>query len=383
MIVFQTLHCPVSCFQHPPSYCTPTLRPHLQLVRSILPCSNLHLLIIYSVSPTHNLWLNSFLHESFSYSIFIIFPRLNLFHKRHCSSIRVETAYWVCSYGSRGLRRPKVNVVPWCILFLLCHPQHLGYDVPHAHNMTATAPAITWRHSSSHHMETWPHLVKKGIFFLSCISILGKNFLPMPKLLWRGNWVSGIGSLYNGSHVLPSRRKEGVRVGGKWLYVCKEWYLPQELFSHLTLSLFQLGFWPFHTVLVKVNSNLHLTKSIGRLSVLLFGLSAALKVGTSSFSMKHLPSLWHQILPVFSLSHWPAFPSLPACSSSSAGLHVLSFPGLPLAISLFTCREGVERDVIKFIFMRIVPIFTSPASTAPLSFKLNTQLSVQYLFLDI
>ena len=116
----------------------------------------------------------------------------------------------------------------------------------------------------------------------------------MPKLLWRGNWVSGIGSLYNGSHVLPSRRKEGVRVGGKWLYVCKEWYLPQELFSHLTLSLFQLGFWPFHTVLVKVNSNLHLTKSIGRLSVFLFGLSAALKVGTSSFSVKHLLSFWHK-----------------------------------------------------------------------------------------
>lgn len=232
-------------------------------------------------------------------------------------------------------------------------------------------------HSSSHHMETqlqpshgdMTTSSEEGHFFFSCISILGKNFLPMPKLLRRGNWVSGIGSLYNGSHVLPSGRKEGVRVGGKWLYVCKEWYLPQELFSHLTLSLFQLGFWPFHTVLVKVNSNLHLTKSIGRLSVFLFGLSAALKVGTSSFPMKHLPRLWHQILPVFSLSHWPAFPSLPACSSSSAGLHVLSFPGLPLAISLFTCREGVERDVIKFIFMRIVPIFTSPDSTAPLSSK--------------
>ena len=87
--------------------------------------------------------------------------------------------------------------------------------------------------------------------------------------------------------------------------------------------------------------------------------------------MKQTPSEFpgQQSFPGFSLSHWLVFPSLPACSSSSAGLYVLSFPGLPLPISLFIHREDVERDVIKFIWRRLVPIFLSPASISLLSFK--------------
>ena len=204
-------------------------------------------------------------------------------------------------------------------------------------------------------------------------SILGKTFLPVSEFLGRGNWVSGICSLYIRRHILPLRRKEEVKVGGKWLYILRKWYLPQELFFLLNPQPIPAGFLTlsFHYPgLIKVNSTLRPTRSSGRLSVFLFGLSAAHKVGPPFF-MKRKPSefLGQQSFPGLSLSHWLVFPSLPACSSSSAGLCVLSFPGPPLSISLFIHREDVEKDVIKFILRRIVPVFISPASVSTLSFK--------------
>lgn len=181
-------------------------------------------------------WILSYLNLSFTISS-LFFPRLNPFNKRHYSCIQMENEDWVCSYSSRGLRRPKLNVVPWRILsFSSAILSMLGMMCLMLTNDC---------HSSSYHMKTGPHPVKKGIF-LSCISVLEKNFLPMPKLLGRGNRVSGICSPYNERHILSSGRKEGIMVRGKWLYTLKEWTLPQELFSDLILSLFQLGFWPFH-----------------------------------------------------------------------------------------------------------------------------------------
>lgn len=61
----------------------------------------------------------------------------------------------------------------------------------------------------------------------SSVASLGKNFLPMSKLLENENWTSGICSLYNEMYILPSRRKVGIWVGGNGLYILEEWYLPQ------------------------------------------------------------------------------------------------------------------------------------------------------------
>ena len=128
----------------------------------------------------HSLWLNFFLLESFSYNIFIIYPRLKPFNKKHCNYIRVENADWVCSYSSRNLRKPIVNMVPLCIL-----------------SFSSAILSISWFwcascsqcdcHSSSHHMETWSHPVK-GIFyhvvyfredFLACVWVLREGKLGL------------------------------------------------------------------------------------------------------------------------------------------------------------------------------------------------------------
>ena len=205
-------------------------------------------------------------------------------------------------------------------------------------------------------------------------SILGKTFLPMSELLGRGSWVSGICSLYVRRHILPLRRKKEVKVGGNGFTCLESGICHKNFFSYSVLSLFQLGGFltlSFHyTGLIKVNSTLRPAKSSGHLSVFLFGLSAALKV-RPPFFMKQERSEFpgQQSFPGFSLSHWLVFPSLPACSSSSAGLYVLSFPGPPLSMSLFIHREDVERDVLKFILRRLVPILISPPSTSPLSFR--------------
>lgn len=185
----------------------------------------------------------------------------------------MENEDWVCSYSSRGLRRPKLNVVPWRILsFSSAILSMLGMMCLMLTNDC---------HSSSYHMKTGPHPVKKGIF-LSCISVLEKNFLPMPKLLGRGNRVSGICSPYNERHILSSGRKEGIMVREKWLYTLKEWTLPQELFSDLILSLFQLGSDPSILLNWPGQGQQQFPSSSGHLSVLLFGHLAALRVGTSS-----------------------------------------------------------------------------------------------------
>lgn len=146
MIVFQTLHCPVSCFQHPPSYCTPTLRPHLQLVRSILSCSNLHLLIFYSVSPTHSLWLNSFLHQPFPGWIHFIKGTVAVSEwKLHIEFVAIAQEVWedprlMWCPGVFSSSSATLSILGMmCLMLTIWLPQ-----LQPSHG--DTAPAITWRH---------------------------------------------------------------------------------------------------------------------------------------------------------------------------------------------------------------------------------------------
>lgn len=182
-------------------------------------CPHPQLLTFHNVSPTHSLWLNSFLHEPFSCNILpYYFP-----HLIHLKGT-VPLSGWKMQIEFVAIVQ-EVRESPR----LIWHSGtfFLSSAILSILGMAHLVLTIWLQQFQPSHGDRSDHIPWRRHFFL-CISVLGKNFMPMPKLLGRGNWVSGMCSLYNGGHSLPSRRKVGVRVGGNGFYVLKEWCLPKH-----------------------------------------------------------------------------------------------------------------------------------------------------------
>lgn len=192
MIGFQifipyTIQFPASSTQ--PSYCILSLRPRSQLVRCVLsstllrpPPSTLMECILMHPSLLVSDWILSCLNLAIYIYIYIPPLRLNI-SKRHSSYIKLENANWVCTCSSRGLRGPNINSASWHIP--LCFSAILSMLVMVCFKFTILLQQLQLSHG-----DLTTYSKERNLF--SSIASLGKNFLPITKLLENENWTSGI-----------------------------------------------------------------------------------------------------------------------------------------------------------------------------------------------